>query len=159
MSAAEASLPRNQNKARLVASEAYPLRCCVICGLQIPTCLAVAHLDQNPGNNDADNLAWLCGTHHWMFDCGFYPMDGLKLLRQHWQRPNGHLPSHRPRMKDAGAKAAQTRKSRAAERKGAEAKSAVAKKRSAAALKAWETRRAKRGIPTLGEEQSPKDSR
>ncbi len=120
---------RNQNEARKVATKTYPFRCCVICGLQIPTCLAVAHLDQNAGNNDSDNLAWLCWTHHWMFDCGFYPIEGIKLLRAHWPRPDGHLPSHMPRMKDAGAKAAITRKRRAAARK------AVATRRAAATAK------------------------
>jgi len=117
------SLPRHQSEARRVATEAYPFRCCVICGLQIRTCLAVAHLDQQSGNNDPDNLAWLCWTHHWMFDCGLYPIDGLKLLRAHWQETKGQ-PSHVRRMKNAGAKAALTRK------------------KSAAARKAWSTRRA-----------------
>ena len=81
-----------------------------------------------------------------MFDCGFYPIEGLKLLRQHWQRPNGHLPSHRPRMKGAGAKAAQTRKNRAAARKDAETKAALAEKHSAAGRKSWETRRARGAV-------------
>jgi len=108
------SLPRNQNEARRVAAKAYPLRCCVLCGLQIETCLVVAHLNHNPGDKDRDNLAWLCWTHHWMFDCGFYPIIGLKMLRDDWQRPGGHLPSHGPRMKGAGAKAALARKRSAA---------------------------------------------
>jgi len=65
----------------------------------------VAHLDQNAGNNDPDNLAFMCQTHHWMFDAGLYPIEAIKLLRSHWQSTGG-VPSHKARMKDAGAKAA-----------------------------------------------------
>jgi hypothetical protein len=50
--------PRSQTEARRVAREAYPFRCCVVCGLQIETCLTLAHLDHNGGHNDADNLAY-----------------------------------------------------------------------------------------------------
>ncbi|MCO5089261.1 MAG: hypothetical protein M9883_20655, partial [Methylobacteriaceae bacterium] len=101
-------LPRNQNQARRNASEAYSFKCCVVCGLQLPTCLAVAHLDQDPGNNHPDNLAWLCHAHHWMHDAGLYPTVAIKLLREHWQKTQGK-PSHAARMKDAGRKAAQAR--------------------------------------------------
>ena len=82
----------------------------------------IAHLDQNGGNNDPDNLAYLCGTHHWMYDAGLYPIKAIKLLRAHWQKTKG-MPDHAPRMKDAGAKAA------------------LARKRSRSARKAWDTRR------------------
>jgi|HubBroStandDraft_6_1064221.scaffolds.fasta_scaffold244006_3 hypothetical protein len=115
-------LPRNQNEARRVATATYEYRCCVICGLQLPACLTIAHLDQNGGNNDADNLAYLCGTHHWMYDAGLYPIEAIKLLRAHWQQTKGK-PDHKARMKTAGADAARTRK------------------RKAAALKAVKTRR------------------
>ncbi len=114
---------RKQGEARKITAENYPFRCCVICGLQILTCLTVAHLDHQPRNNDPDNLAWLCWTHHWMFDCDFYPVEAVKLLRARWQVTQGK-PSHAGRMKSAGAKAAATRK------------------RSARAKKAWITRRA-----------------
>jgi hypothetical protein len=57
---------------------------------------------------DPGNLAYLCGTHHWMYDCGLYPIDAVKLLRDHWQKTLGK-PDHKPRMKDAGAKAARKR--------------------------------------------------
>ena len=116
-------LPRNQGEARRVANEKYPFRCCVICGLQVSTCLDLAHLDQNAGNNDPDNLVFLCKTHHWMYDCGFYPVEAIKLLRAHWQTTKS-TPDHKPRMKDAGAKAA------------------ISRRRSASARKAWATRRA-----------------
>lgn len=116
-------LVRNQGEARKVTAQHYPFRCCVICGLQLPTLLMIAHLDQRAGNNDPDNLAYLCGTHHWMYDAGLYPIEAIKLLRAHWQKTVGK-PDHKPRMKDAREKAARARKW------------------SRAAKKAWETRRA-----------------
>ncbi len=119
------SLKRNQGEARKVAAEHW-FGCCVICGLQLPTSPTVAHLDHHAGNNDPDNLAYLCGTHHWMYDAGLYPREAIKLLRAHWKKTAGE-PDHKPRMKDAGEKAARARK------------------RSRAAKKAWETRRARSG--------------
>jgi hypothetical protein len=124
-SAAPGTSPRRQGEARHAAAAAYPFRCCVICGLQIGTCLTVAHLDHNPGNNVPDNLAYLCPTHHWMYDAGLYPSEAIKIVRAHWQQTRG-VPSHAARMKGAGARAALTRK------------------RSAAARKAWEARRPRR---------------
>jgi hypothetical protein len=99
---------RRQGEARKIAHQAYPFRCCVICGQQMEVSLVVAHLDHHAGNNDLDNLAYLCGTHHWMYDCGLYPIEAVKLLRNHWQKTLGK-PDHKPRMKDAGAKAARKR--------------------------------------------------
>ncbi|WP_367575368.1 HNH endonuclease signature motif containing protein [Aquibaculum arenosum] len=98
----------------------------MVCGLQIPTCLTIAHLDQDAGNNEPDNLAFLCQTHHWMYDAGLYPIEAIKLLRVHWQQTQG-VASHSARMKDAGAKAARSRK------------------RAEAARKAWVTRRSGTG--------------
>ncbi|MBR1216691.1 HNH endonuclease [Bradyrhizobium sp. U87765 SZCCT0131] len=115
-------LQRKQWTARRTAESACKFHCCVICGLEIPTCLTVAHLDQNAGNNSPDNLAFLCQTHHWMYDAGLYPIEAIKLLRSHWQLTEGR-PSHKARMKDAGFKAA------------------LARKRSSSARKAWTTRR------------------
>jgi hypothetical protein len=88
---------------------AYPFRCCAVCGLQIETCLQIAHLDQDGGNNVPDNLARLCPTHHWMYDAGLYPVEAIRLLQAHWQKTAG-VPDHKARMKDAGMKAARTRK-------------------------------------------------
>ncbi len=113
---------RRQAEARRVALAAYPFVCCVVCGLRLKSCMTVAHLDHRPGNNDADNLAWLCPTHHGMYDCELYPVEAIRLLRSHWQETEG-VACHRARMKQAGAKAAATRK------------------RTAAAKKAWATRR------------------
>ena len=108
--------PRNQTEARRVARVAYPYRCCVVCGIAIDTCITIAHLDQNAGNNLADNLAYLCQTHHWMFDAGLFPVEAIQLLRSHWQKTMG-VPDHKPRMKTAGADAARTRKRKEAARK------------------------------------------
>jgi len=119
-------LSRRQGEARKIAAEHYPFRCCVVCGLQLPASLMVAHLDHHAGNNDPDNIAYLCGTHHWMYDAGLYPVEAIKLLRAHWQETLGK-PDHKPRMKDAGVKAARARK------------------RSTAARKAWQTRRQSAG--------------
>jgi len=111
--APSAAARRNQVEARRVLNEAFPFKCCAVCGLQIPTCLTVAHLDHNAGNNAPDNLARLCQTHHWMYDAGLYPLEAIRLLQEHWQTTKGK-PDHSKRMKDAGRKAAITRKRRAA---------------------------------------------
>ncbi len=110
---------RDQAEARRVLNEHYPFECCAVCGLQITTCLTVAHLDQDRSNNAPDNLARLCQTHHWMYDAGLYPVEAIRLLQAHWQDVRG-VPSHKARMKDAGAKAALTRKRKAAARKAVE---------------------------------------
>lgn len=119
---------RNQAAARRVVDRAFPFDCCVICGLQLKTCLQVAHLDQDAANNVPDNLARLCPTHHWMYDAGLYPIEAIRLLQAHWQATQG-VPSHKARMKDAGAKAALKRKRTAAAHK------AVATRRGNAANK------------------------
>lgn len=113
-----AASSRKQSEARRVAKQAYPFRCCVVCGLQVATCLTLAHLDHDAGHNTADNLAYLCQTHHWMYDAGLFPIAAIRLLRAHWQKTKG-IPDHKPRMKTAGADAARTRKRRAAARKAA----------------------------------------
>ena len=109
---------------RRVVRHGYEFQCCVVCGLNIPTCLNVAHFDQQAENNEADNLAYLCQTHHWMFDAGLYPVEAIKLLRAQWQQTKGKS-SHKARMKDAGAKAAATRRRKAAARKAVETRRRV----------------------------------
>ena len=76
---------RNQNAARRVIDQAFPFQCCAVCGMQIATCLQIAHLDHDAVNNAADNLVRLCPTHHWMYDVGFYPIEAIRLLQAHWQ--------------------------------------------------------------------------
>jgi hypothetical protein len=99
-----------------------------------PTCLTIAHLEHNAGHNEPDNLAFMCQTRHWMFDwmfdAGLYPIEAIRLLRTHWQETKG-IPSHKARMKDAGAKAA------------------PARKLSARARRAWTTRRSTKSSPDL----------
>jgi hypothetical protein len=112
------SLIRNQAEARRVLNENYPFKCCAVCGLQLATCLTVAHLDHDASNNAPDNLARLCQTHHWMYDAGLYPIEAIRLMQTHWQTVQGK-PNHKPRMKDAGAKAALSRKRSAAAGKAA----------------------------------------
>ena len=107
---------RNQAEARRVLHKHYPVKCCVVCGLQIETCLTAAHLDQDPANNAPDNLAWLCQTHHWMFDAALYPIEAIKLLRAHWQVIEGE-PNHSGRLKGAAWKATKTRAKMAADHK------------------------------------------
>lgn len=108
--------PRNSSEARRIATATYSFRCCAVCGLQILTCLNIAHLDQNAGNNDPDNLVFLCQTHHWMLDAKLYESQTVKLLRDYWQKTKG-VPCHKARMKDAGKLAARKRQHRAAGRK------------------------------------------
>jgi hypothetical protein len=110
---------RNQAAARRALDKSCPFKCCAVCGLQIETSLTIAHLDHDASNNDPKNLARLCHTHHWMYDAGLYTKEAIKLLQDHWQKTEG-VPNHSSRMKDAGAKAARTRKLRAAGRKAAD---------------------------------------
>ena len=125
MNARRPPATRNQPEARHVPNEHYPFKCCAVCGLQLATCLTVAHLDHDASNNTPDNLARLCQTQHWMYDAGLYPIEAIRLLQAHWQTIRG-VPSHKARMKDAGAKAALTRKRRAAAEKAVATRKVVA---------------------------------
>jgi hypothetical protein len=79
--------------------------------------LQAAHLDHNPGNNAPGNLAWLCPTHHWMYDAHLYSIDAIKLLQAHWQKTGGK-PDHSDK-RPAAIKAGKTRKRRVAASKAA----------------------------------------
>jgi hypothetical protein len=109
-------LSRKQAKAREIASRTYPFHGCVICGIELDAILHTAHLNNDPGDNDPDNLAWLCPTHHWMTDHGLYPVTAIKMLRAHWQLTMGQ-PDHTAVMKQAGPKSAAKRRSNAEERR------------------------------------------
>ena len=87
---------------------------CIMCGFGIPAVLEVAHIDQNRGNNDVENLAVLCPNCHKMLDLGLIPQDVVRAMRTHEAQPNWKL-----RMKDAGAKAGLTRKRSAAAKRAA----------------------------------------
>lgn len=140
---------RKQAEGRRIAQAAYPVRCCVICGLANPAwpgLVHLAHLNHRAGDNRPDNLAFFCSTHHQMFDARLYPKNAIKLMRAWWQKTKGK-PSHKARMKDAGVKAHATRRRNAeAQRIAAEEKQRMAI-RSAAARKAWATRRAMATAP------------
>jgi len=119
---------RNQVEARRVVNDAYPFACCAVCGLQIAACLQAAHLDHDAGNNMPGGLARLCATHHGMYDAGLYPLEAIRLLQGHWQT-NQDTTNHKARMKDAGAKAALTRKRGVAARKAVATRQTNAKAR------------------------------
>ncbi|SNT23892.1 MULTISPECIES: HNH endonuclease [unclassified Azospirillum] len=98
-------------KARQICANHHAVYC-AICGLTQMSVLDVAHLDNQPGNDEPDNLAWLCKTHHRMLDCGLYPMAGVKMLRDHWTawHQAGAKPDHGLYIKDGAIKAAKTRR-------------------------------------------------
>lgn len=102
---------------RKLAFEYYPL-ICAYCGFGMPEVLEVAHIDGNRGNNDLNNLVILCPNCHKMHDIGLIPTATIIEMRDREKQVNWSK-----RMKDAGQRAALTRKRRFA------------------AKKAWETRK------------------
>ena len=76
-----------------------------VCGFGIQAILEIAHLNQDRKNNSIENLAVLCPNCHKMHDIGLIPSDVVRTLRDQKAEPNWRL-----RIKDAGAKAAVTRK-------------------------------------------------
>jgi len=105
------------NDYRAAAFEVYP-PICAYCGFGVPEVLEVAHLDGDWGNNTVGNLAVLCPNCHKMHDIGLVPTAIVLEMRDRERTVDWGI-----RMKDAGEKAARTRK------------------RKEAAKKAWETRR------------------
>lgn len=97
---------------------------CAVCGFGIPQILEVAHLNHNRKDNDLSNLAVLCPNCHKMHDIGLIPTDVVRQLRDAKLEVDWSI-----RVKDAGVKAAATRRANAA---------MLAK--SEAARKAWKTR-------------------
>jgi hypothetical protein len=87
--------------------------------------LEVAHLDGDRSHNDIANLAILCPNCHKMYDLDLITTETIILMRD---RPK--VVVWAKRMKDAGKKAAASRR-----------KSAEKLKRQTAALKAAETRK------------------
>ena len=78
---------------------------CVHCGFGIHAVLEVAHLNGDRSNNHHSNLAILCPNCHKMYDLDLITKDTITLMRDRekivvWAK----------RMKDAGAKAAETRR-------------------------------------------------
>jgi 5-methylcytosine-specific restriction endonuclease McrA len=85
---------------------------CAYCGFGIPEILEVAHLDGDRQNNHLENLAILCCNCHKMHDIGLIPTATVVEMRDRKRQVDWSK-----RMKDAGAKAALTRKRKAAARK------------------------------------------
>ena len=101
--------------------------------------LEVAHVDGDRLNNEVENLVILCPTCHKMHDIDLISTKVLRAIRDteravDWSK----------RMKDAGQKAAATRRLRREIRRSAAEKAVATRKRRAAARKAVETRRRKR---------------
>lgn len=100
---------------------------CAHCGFGIPDVLEVAHIDCDRSNNSISNLVILCPNCHKMHDLDLISTETIIQMRD---RPK--VVNWAKRMKDAGQKAALTRK------------------RSRAAKKAVETRR--RNLQSSGTE-------
>jgi hypothetical protein len=108
---------------RKLAFDKYPA-VCAHCGYGIPDVLEVAHIDCNRSNNDISNLVILCPNCHKMHDLDLISTKTIIEMRDRPKDVNWAK-----RMKDAGPKAAATRKL-----------NAEAEKRRLAGLKAAETR-------------------
>jgi hypothetical protein len=119
---------------RKLAFANYP-PICAYCGFGIPEVLEVAHLDGDRNNNDLENLVILCPNCHKLHDLGLIPTRVIVEMRDiekvvDWSK----------RMKDAGRKAAATRKRRT---------DAMRRKRRIEARKAVQTRRENRRLLTV----------
>jgi len=101
---------------RKLAFEKYP-PICAYCGFGIPEILEVAHLDGDRTNNEVGNLVILCPNYHKMHDIDIISTEIIIKVRDSEKRIDW-----KKRIKDAGQKAAITRKRRAAGRKAAETK-------------------------------------
>ena len=109
---------------RKLAFEKYaPI--CVHCGFGIKEVLEVAHLDCDPQNCDASNLAILCPTCHRMHDIDLIPTDAIIRLRDEKRKPRWAKLTkdaakkaietkllNPEKMKEAARKAAATRRAR-----------------------------------------------
>lgn len=99
---------------RKLAFDHYPALC-AHCGFGIRDVLEVAHIDCNRSNNDTSNLVILCPNCHKMHDLDLISSETIIQMRD---RPK--VVVWGKRMKDAGQKAALTRKRSRAAKKAAE---------------------------------------
>ena len=99
---------------------------CAHCGFGIPEVLEVGYLDGKRSNNEVGNLVILCPTCHKMLDLDIISTEAIIAIRD---RPV--VVSWKKRMKDAGKKAAASRKQR---------QTAFKRKWRKAGLKAYATR-------------------
>lgn len=111
---------------RKLAFAHYP-HVCAHCGFGIADVLEVAHIDCDRSNNAVSNLVILCPNCHKMHDLDLIATETIIQMRD---RPK--VVKWAKRMKDAGKKAALSRKSR---------KQALKRKWRAAGLKAAATRK------------------
>ncbi len=106
-------MARPINYRRLALAHYAPI--CAYCGFGVNAVLEVAHLDCDRSNNELSNLAVLCPNCHKMHDIGLIPTEVVLQMRD-----GSRAVDWAKRMKDAGAKAALTRKRQAAARKAVE---------------------------------------
>jgi 5-methylcytosine-specific restriction endonuclease McrA len=92
---------------RKLAFDNYP-PICAYCGFGIPEILEVAHLDGHRENNTIENLVILCPNCHKMHDIDLIPTQTVIEMRDRERQVNWSK-----RMKDAGQKAALSRKQNA----------------------------------------------
>jgi hypothetical protein len=103
----------NRINYRKLAFEHYKDRLfCAHCGFGIPEVLEVAHLDCDRQHNDISNLVLLCPTCHKMLDLDLISTEAMVQMRD---RPR--VVRWAKRMKDAGRKAAASRRKSAETRK------------------------------------------
>ena len=91
---------------RKLAFEHYP-PVCAHCGFGIADVLEVCHIDCQRSNNEAGNLVILCPTCHKMLDLDLISTETICVMRD---RPK--VVTWGKRMKDAGKKAASSRRQR-----------------------------------------------
>jgi predicted restriction endonuclease len=123
---------RRINYRKLAFAHYHDRLFCAHCGFGIPEVLEVAHLDGCRQNNDVQNLVLLCPTCHKMLDLDLIATEAMIQMRDRprevrWDK----------RMKDAGRKAALSRKRRQTARR---------RKRRLAALKAAATRASNKAV-------------
>jgi hypothetical protein len=116
---------------RKLAFSHYP-QVCAHCGFGIPDILEVAHIDGSRTNNAVSNLVILCPNCHKMHDLDLISTPTIIEMRD---RPK--VVVWAKRMKDAGKKAAASRKLRQAAKR---------RKRRIAGIKAAKTRAKNKGI-------------
>ena len=111
---------------RKLAFEKYA-HICAYCGFGVEAVLEVAHIDGDRSNNELVNLVILCPNCHKMLDLDLIAERVVRTMRRRKK-----IADWSKRMKDAGTKAAETRKKNA-KKKG--------KAFSDRARKAWESRK------------------
>jgi len=100
---------KNRVNYRKLAFDYYPA-VCAYCGHGIRDVLEVAHIDCDRSNNEITNLVILCPNCHKMHDLDLISTETIIHMRD-----SPKVVNWRKRMKDAGRKAAETRRLKAVE--------------------------------------------